>query len=75
MPPQTLNLRRVQQSIFKGKVREGHGWLLETSWFSNPLFSSCPHRSGHDVPVNNKTNVILYSTTFYLYVNGKVLYP
>ena len=27
-----------QQSTFKGKVREGRGWLLETSWCWNPLF-------------------------------------
>ena len=36
---------------------------------------SYPGRSGHDVPINsNKTDVILCSATFSLYVNGKVLY-
>ena len=33
---------------------------------------NCPHRSGHDVPVNlNKTNVIFRSATFYLCMNEK----
>ena len=30
------------KGIFKGKVREGHGWLLQTSWCRNPLFLSLP---------------------------------
>ena len=38
-------------------------------------FCSCPHRSGHDVPVNLRSNVILCSETFYLCMNGKVFYP
>ena len=28
----------LQQSIFKSKVKKGHGWLLQTSWCRNPLF-------------------------------------
>ena len=27
-----------QQSRFKGQVREGHGWWLQSSWCRNPLF-------------------------------------
>ena len=38
-----------------------------------PCPCSYPRRSGADAPVN-KTNVILCSATFYLYMNGKVLY-
>ena len=29
---------RVQQSPFKGKVNEGHGWLSQTSWCGYPCF-------------------------------------
>lgn len=41
MPPKYLELPEPKlQSIFKGKGREGYGWLLQTSWFRNPLFLS-----------------------------------
>lgn len=30
-------LEGFQQSLFKGKVEEGRGWLLQTSWYRNPL--------------------------------------
>ena len=51
--PENLELPEgLQQSIFKDKVKEGHGWLLQTSWCRNPLFYCCPRRSGHDAPIN-----------------------
>ena len=35
------------QSIFKGKVREGSGWLLQNSWWGNPFLQlSTEVRSG-----------------------------
>ena len=37
-PFKTLNSETFQQSIFKGKVKKGRGWLLQTSWWWNPLF-------------------------------------
>ena len=37
-------------------------------------YCSCAHRPGHSAPViSNKTNVVLCSATFYLYISGKVL--
>ena len=27
-----------QQRTFKGQMRAGHGGLLQTSWYRNPLF-------------------------------------
>lgn len=44
MPPKTPKLLEgSQQSIVKGQVRKGCGWLLQTSWCRK----STPHRSGH----------------------------
>ena len=37
-PPNPELPKGFQQSIFKGKVRKGRGWLLQTSWCRNPLF-------------------------------------
>ena len=45
MPPKTLSSPKGFSSVFKGKLREGHGWLLQTSWCRNPLFFQLPHRS------------------------------
>ena len=65
-----------QQRTFKGQMRAGHGRLLHLLGIGILCSCSCPCRSGHDVPINlNNSNVILYSATFYRYVNGKVLYP
>lgn len=68
-------LERKLQSIFKGKVREGHSWLLQTSWCGNPLFLqllavglvTCSYK----LPTRP---MLLSSATFYLFVNGIVLY-
>ena len=39
LPPRYPQLPEPKlQSIFKGKVREGHGWLLQTSWWRSSLF-------------------------------------
>ena len=35
--PNPKLLEGFQQSLFKGKVEEGRGWLLQTSWYRNPL--------------------------------------
>ena len=36
--PKTLNSSKLcQQNTLKDLVREGHGWLLQTSWCQNPL--------------------------------------
>jgi len=35
-------LEGFQQITFKGKTREGHGWLLPTSWWRNRLFLQLP---------------------------------
>ena len=42
------SLQTPQRNIFKGKVREGHGWLLQTSWCWNLCSCSCPGRSGYN---------------------------
>ena len=56
-----------QQSIFKGKVKERHGGSCKLLGAGIVCSFICPCRSS---PVNsNKTNLILYSAAFYLYMN------
>lgn len=43
VPPRVLE--GFQQSSYKGKVRGGHGWLLQTSQCRNPLFFATVHIS------------------------------
>lgn len=64
-----------QQSIFL-KARWGRGGIgcCKLLGIGILCFCSCPHRSGHDVPVNLRSNAILCSETFYLCMNGKVFY-
>ena len=45
-------LERKLQSIFKGKVREGCGWLLQILGAELLCSCSCSQRSGLDVPIN-----------------------
>ena len=52
MPQQTPNSWRVSAKHLTGKVREGFGELLQTSWYGNSLSLQLSIRSGHDVPVN-----------------------
>lgn len=62
-----------QQSIFTGQVRGVRGWLLQTCWCWNPLFSCLSRevKSGcFFKPPTRKA--ILCSATLYLYMNGKV---
>ena len=40
-------LEGFQQVRFIGKVREGHGCLLQTSWCQTLCSFSCPRRSGY----------------------------
>lgn len=35
--PKLQTPEEFQQSILKGKVREGCGWLVQTSYYRNPL--------------------------------------
>ena len=62
-------LKEFQQSTFKGKVREGHDWLLPSSWYRNPLFLQLSMwvRSWC---LCKPPNVIFCSENFYLYMNG-----
>lgn len=46
MPLKPELLKGFQQSPFIGRVREGHGYLLPTSWCQILCSYSCPHRSG-----------------------------
>ena len=62
-----------QESILKGKLRERVVGCCKLP-VGTLCYWSCLHRSGHNVPVtSSKTNVILCSATFYLYMNGKEL--
>ena len=65
-----------QQRTSKVQMRAGVAGCCQPLGIGILCSRSCPCGSGHDVPINlNNSNVILYSATFYLYVNGKVLYP
>lgn len=61
MPLKPELLKGFQQSPFIGRVREGHGYLLPTSWCQILCSYSCPHRSGHS-PV-----------TMFLFFSGQVM--
>ena len=52
MPPNPELPKGFQQSIFKGKVREGCGLLLQISWFWNPLFLQPSTQVRSHIPVN-----------------------
>ena len=41
-----------QQNIFKSKVRGRGGWLLQMSWYQNPLFLWLPMKVSHHIPAN-----------------------
>ena len=39
MPPRDPEiLQKFLQSILKGQMRGGQGWLLQSSWCQDPLF-------------------------------------
>ena len=68
--------RGFQQSVLKGKMREGHGWLVQT--FGVIILCSCSYpyvrpRSSCEPP----TRQILFSVLQFLNLcmTGKVLYP
>ena len=73
MPPSPELPRGFQQSIFKGKVKEGHGWLVQTSLVSESFVLAAVHvgQVTMFLKTSNKTNIILCSATLYLYMNEK----
>ena len=53
------------QSPFIGKVRKGHGWLLQTSWCQILCSWTVRSRSGNNIPLNShQTNAILCSDKY-----------
>ena len=76
VPSKIPSLKDFSKAFSKAKLRRGVVGCCKLLGIGILCSCSCPCRSGHDVPINlNNSNVILYSATFYLYVNGKVLYP
>ena len=74
--PKTKFFKIFQQSIFKERLGRGR-WVRVMVGCCKLLgiaicSCSCPARSGNDVPVNFQRDKC--SATFYLYMNGKVLY-
>ena len=74
--PKTKFFKIFQQSIFKERLGRGR-WVRVMVGCCKLLgivicSCGCPPRSGNDVPVNFQRDKC--SATFYLYMNGKVLY-
>ena len=68
--------RGFQQNIFKGKVREGCGWLLQTSWCGVLCFCSCPCRFRSWCSCKPPRYMLFSVLQFFFYpcMNRQVLY-
>ena len=51
------------------------GWLLQTSWCQNPVFPAAAQEGmvAMFLETSKEKNIILCSTTFYLYTNESVI--
>ena len=57
---------RWKKNNNKGKVREGHDWLLQTSWCRNPLFMQLSPQVSLQCSCKSPTRQLLFSVLYFL---------